>query len=294
MTYNGITVTNQHGTRSYGTTDLRAQNGNIGWTTLTFGGAQGRLVTGVMPVFLYYSITDVATGQPLEVPSFQQGVFGVASTSGTIVLPNSVEPTGGYPACATDTDGTCYVVSALKYLKYENSVSAGFMLSPAQIQTCDITAPGSCAPAPMLTVGLDPALKEGFSTVALPCPPNGYVGPASIAGYKVCQKAIDDTTVMVSGATIGTIMGGAVFDTGTANMQIATPGGSSFPSTVAVGSSVLVTTPSGYTFSYVATASDPLATIVDADFSGATVIGIGFFTTNAFFIDFVAGEEGWK
>jgi hypothetical protein len=72
-----------------------------------------------MPVFLYYSITDVATGQPLEVPSFQRGIFGVASTSGTIVLPGS--------------DSTCYVVSVLKYLKYGDSVSAGFMLSPAPI-----------------------------------------------------------------------------------------------------------------------------------------------------------------
>lgn len=49
---------------------------------------------------------------------------------------------------------------------------------------------------------------------------------------------------------------------------------------------MLVTTPTGYTYSYVATAVDPLATIVDADFSGATVVGVGFF------IDLAAGLEG--
>jgi hypothetical protein len=81
ITYNGITVMNQQGTRTYGSTDLRAQNGNIGYAQLTFGDAQGPLTTKVMPVFLYYSMTDVLTGQPLEVPSFQQGVFGVASTT---------------------------------------------------------------------------------------------------------------------------------------------------------------------------------------------------------------------
>ena len=294
MSYNGITVTDQQGTRTYGSTNLRAQNGNIGYAQLTFGDADGRLTTTVMPVFLYFSLTDVTTGQALEVPSFQQGVFGVASTSGTIALPGSVEPPGGNPACAPDTNTTCYVVSALKYLQYGDSVSAGFMLSPAPIQTCDITSVGSCTPAPMLTIGLSAAMKAGFSTVSLPCPPNGYVGPASIAGYPVCQKIVDNTTVMVSGDTVGTITGGAVFDTGTANMQIATPTGSSFPTTVPVGSSVLVTTSSGFTYSYVSTSSDPLATIVNADFSGSTVIGIGYFTTNSFFIDFSSGSEGWK
>jgi hypothetical protein len=261
---------------AYGSTDLRAQNGNIGYAQLTLGDAQGQIKTAVMPVFLYYSITDVATGQALEVPSFQRGIFGVASTSGTIVLPGSVEPSGGYPACATDTNSTCYVVGALKYLQYGDSVSAGFMLSPAQIRSCDITTAGSCAPASMLTIGLNSTLKVGFSTVSLPCPPNGYVGPASIAGYPVCQKTIDNTTVMVSGNTLGTIMGGAVFDTGTANMQIATPAGSSFPSTVSIGSSVLVTTSSGFAYSYITTNSDPLATIVNADCSGSTIVGIGY------------------
>jgi len=294
MTYKGITVTNQQGTRTYGSTNLRAQNGNIGYAQLTFGDADGQLTTTVMPVFLYFSITDVTTGQAIEVSSFQQGIFGVASTSGTIALPGSVEPPGGNPACAPDTDTTCYVVSALKYLQYGESVNAGFMLSPAPIQACDITSAGSCAPAPMLTIGLSAAMKAGFSTVSLPCPPNGYIGPASIAGYPVCQKIVDNTTVMVSGNAVGTITGGAVFDTGTANMQIATPTGSTFPSTVPVGSSVLVTLSSGFSYSYVSTSSDPLATIVNADFSGSTIIGIGYFTTNSFFIDFSAGAEGWK
>ncbi len=294
ITYNGVTVTNQQGTRTYGSTDLRAQNGNIGYAQVTFGDAQGELTTEVMPVLFYYSITDVRTGQPLEVPSFQQGVFGVASTSGSIVLPGSVEPAGGYPACTTETNGTCYVVSALKYLKYGGSVSAGFMLSPAPIQSCDISTAGSCAPAPVLTIGLTATLKAGFSTVSLPCPPNGYIGPASIAGYPVCQKIIDNTTVMLSEGTVGTIIASVVFDTGTANMQIATPAGSSFPSTVAAGSTVLVTTPSGFTYSYSSTISDPLATIVNTDFSGSTIIGIGYFTTNSFFIDFSSGTEGWK
>jgi hypothetical protein len=294
ISYNGITVTNQQGTRTYGSTNLRAQNGNIGYAELTFGDAQGQLTTAVMPVFFYYSVTDVATGEMIDMPSFQQGIFGVASTSGTIALPGSVEPAGGYPACATDSNSTCWVVSVLKYLQYGASVNAGFMLTPAPIQSCDITTVGSCAPAPMLTVGLTAQLEAGFSTLSLPCPPNGYLGPVSIAGYPVCQKTIDNTTIMVSGAAVGSITGDAVFDTGTANMQIATPAGNSFPSTVPVGSSVLVTTPSGFTYNYTSTASDPLATVVNTDFTGPNIIGIGYFTTHFFLIDFGAGLEGWR
>jgi hypothetical protein len=230
----------------------------------------------------------------IEVPSFQQGVFGVASTSGTIALPSSVEPAGGYPACSPDTDSTCWVVSVLKYLQYGPSVKAGFMLTPAPIQSCDITSVGSCLPIPMLTVGLTAALETGFSIASLTCPPSGYLGPVSIAGYPVCQKTIDGTTIMISGGAVGSITGAALFDTGTADIQIAIPAGTTFPSTAPVGSSVLVTTPSGFTYNYTSTASDPLATVVNTDYSGASIIGIGYFTTNSFFIDFDASSEGWK
>jgi hypothetical protein len=57
---------------------------------------------------------------------------------------------------------------------------------------------------------------------------------------------------------------------------------------------VLVATSSGFTYSYTTTSADPLATIVNTDFSGSTIIGIGYFTTNSFFIDFGSGSEGWK
>jgi hypothetical protein len=102
------------------------------------------------------------------------------------------------------------------------------MLSPAAIQTCDITTPGSCSPVPMLTVGLNPALESGFSTTTLTCPPSGYIGPPVIAGYPVCQKNIPGITVAASGASVGTFSGDATFDTGTAYQYFSTPTGSSF------------------------------------------------------------------
>jgi hypothetical protein len=61
ITYNGITVTNVQGTRSYGTLNQTVEHGNLGFATLTFGDAAGQVTTQTMPVFLFYSV-DYATG----------------------------------------------------------------------------------------------------------------------------------------------------------------------------------------------------------------------------------------
>jgi hypothetical protein len=292
MSYNGITVTSQQGTRTYGSVSTRAENGNLGYAQLTFGDAQGELTTQTMPLFLYFSITDNTTGQTIA-PAAQQGWFGVAATDGTIVLPDSVEPAAGYPACSPQTTSTCHVVSVLKYLNYASSVHAGFMLTPATIQSCDITSPGSCAPSPVLTIGLTTAAESGFSAAPLVCPPSGYVGSLSIAGYPVCQKDIDDVTINVSGNTVGTLTGYALFDSGTADMQFSTAAGSTFPSSVLPGATILVTTPSGFSYSYIA-GSGIAQTVVNADTNLPNIIGISYFTTNSFFIDFSSSTEGWK
>jgi hypothetical protein len=172
-------------------------------------------------------------------------------------------------------------------------VNAGFMLSPAPIQTCDITTAGNCRPAPMLTVGLTPALESGFSTLSLVCPPSGYVGPATIAGYPPCQKTVPDTTFAVAGVEVGSITGGAVFDTGTDGTQIAPAPGTAFPATVAVGSTVMVTTPSGFTYTYTS-GTGPLNTSVITDSTNVSIVGIGYFTTNSYFVDFSSNITGWK
>ena len=82
MSYGGITVTNQQGTRTYGSVlESRSQNGNLGFATVTFGDANGEVTTQTMPVFLYYSITDNQTGT-WSLRRLKQGWFGVASSAG--------------------------------------------------------------------------------------------------------------------------------------------------------------------------------------------------------------------
>jgi hypothetical protein len=291
ITYHGITVTNQQGVRKYGSvTNGRSQTGNIGYATVTFGNADGELTTQTMPVFLYYLVTDNATGNPEPVP-IQRGWFGVNSGPGLISVTNSTEPAGGYPECAPGTLGSCRVASVFKYFGYASGLHAGFMLSPATLQSCDITVADNCAPAPLLTIGLTPAQETGFSTASLTCPPSTYVGPLSIQGFAVCQASIPNTTVTLSGAFSGVFSAAPLFDTGNPAMVLLDPSSSSAPTVLPAGTAVMLSLPSGFIYDYSTTAQGMAATTVGT--AVTTGIGIQFFTTNYFFIDFTTSTEGW-
>jgi hypothetical protein len=55
-----------------------------------------------------------------------------------------------------------------------------------------------------------------------------------------------------------------------------------------------VTTPSGFNYAYAPDSSDTTNTNVDGGGDGNSVIGIQYFTTNSFLLDFTAGIVGWK
>jgi hypothetical protein len=296
ISYNGITVTNQVGIRKYGSTATgRSQTGNIGFATVAFGDSGGTLVTDVMPVFLYYLITVNSTGETVPPPAGQRGWFGVNGGAGLIAVAESVEPASGYPECALDSSESCYVAGIFKYLHYAAGVNAGFALSPSVLQSCEITVAGSCTAAHSLTVGLDDSVETSFSTVKLVCPPMGYLGPETINGYAVCQAGIADSTVTVSGSESGIVAGMVLFDSGTPSMVLNVPAGTAFPAAVPAGTSVVVGTPSGFTYSYTAgSGSQATTTTVQPDSTAESVIGVGYFTTNSFFVDFTSGTAAWK
>jgi hypothetical protein len=296
ISYSGITVTNQAGTRKYGGPMTgRSQTGNIGYAKVTFGDGDRKLVTDVMPVFLYYAITENSSGQTVPPPPGQRGWFGVNDGAGLISVTGSAEPASGYPACSPDSEGSCYVVSILKYLHYADGLNAGFILSPSILESCDITVPGGCAPSRSLMVGLNGSTEAGLNSVKLTCPPSGYSGTDTIEGYAVCQAGISDSTVTVSGAASGVLGATVLFDSGTPIMVFNVPAGIAFPDSVPPGTSVMVGTPSGFTYSFSAGAGeDPTDTIVQPDVTAQSIIGIGYFTTNSLFIDFTTSTEGWK
>jgi hypothetical protein len=290
ITYNGITVTNQQGSRAYGGQGGRTETGNIGFARITFGDAAGQLTTDVMPVLFYYSVIETATQMPATAQP-QQGWFGVNSAPDSIVVANSVEPPMGFPVCSQETAGTCRVVSVLKYLDYGGGVNAGFALSPATLEGCDVATAATCTPQPILTVGLTNTTEAGFSTTTLTCPPSGYVGPATIQGYSVCQPGISGTTISLSGPVSANLIENALFDTGNpANMLTQSSGVLASP--VPAQTLVMLVTPSGFTYEYTAATSGITETAIGPTVS--TGIGIDFFTQHSFFIDLVTNIEGWK
>jgi hypothetical protein len=164
-----------------------------------------------------------------------------------------------------------------------------------QLCACGGSNSSGGAPPPPLTVGLDSSVESGSSTVKLVCPPIGYLGPDSINGYAVCQAGIADVSVTVSGTESGILAGMVLFDSGTPGMVFNVPAGAAFPAAVPPGTSVTVATPSGFSYAYTAgSGSQTSATTVQPDSTAESIVGVGYFTSNSFFIDFSAGTAGWK
>jgi hypothetical protein len=283
MSFEGITVTNEQGTRSYGGSTGKTEIGNIGYATVTLGDGSASLTTTVMPLFLYYAV-QVNDTDYQAAPQTQQGWLGVNDAPDLIDIPGSTEPLSGYAACSANSVGSCYVVSALKYVDFSPDLDAGFMLNPSPLQTCDILTPGSCAPTPMLTIGLTAPLKDGFSTIQLTCPPANYNGPTTIAQYAVCSQFISDPLIAVL------LDENVLFDTGNPAVVLYRSS-SSLPSPLPAGTSVLVTLPSGFSYRYTASATGIAETTISSNTSSG--IGINYFITNSFFIDFSSSTEGW-
>jgi hypothetical protein len=92
-----------------------------------------------------------------------------------------------------------------------------------------------------------------------------------------------------------------LFDTGTPYMIFNVPPGITFPVTVPENAPVTVATPAGFDYTFSAGtpygSGAPMPESVEITRNAGTapsVVGIGFFTAHAFFIDFTARTEGWQ
>lgn len=299
--FNGITITNQQATREYGGANGTLEHGNIAFAPITFGDSSGHLTTGEMPIFLYYSITDTAPPHAVVTP-YEAGIFGVDNLADEISVSTSAPPQVGsqLAECTQHSTGSCYTVSVLKYLVYAG-VDSGFALAPSgTLPPCHINVPNACAPKELLTVGLSSAIVNSFSTVPLECPPMGdelptYYGPATVRAYQVCEKSINDSTVTLSVQTQGFLVGRVLFDSGTPDAYVYPEPKYTFPSTIPDKTSILISLPSGFMYSYTSVDGTDTETSVNADANNQqTHIGVGYFTTNSFLIDYTTSVEGWK
>lgn len=298
ITYQGITVEkNQQGVKTYGGHNGTTQYGNVGYAAVTFGDASGILTTGVMPVFLFYSVTNTQGGSPVSASTeagLFEGLFGVDTEADAISIADPDASHVEVAACSPEATLPCSTLSAFKYLKFATDLTAGFLTSPATLHSCNINTPDDCLPQGILTIGVTTTLESTFSVVSLSCPPVGYNGPEYLEGYLVCQKGIPDSTVTISGPAIGTSNGMVLFDSGTPNMILYNPPSAPFPLSVPSGTSVFVALPSGFTYNYDVAAHSDTNTNVQPDANNdQTHIGIAYFTTNSLLIDYTNNVEGW-
>lgn len=294
LTYRGITVTTNHGSRSYGGQTGRTEIGNLGFATVTFGDGINSVKTRVMPIFLYYSVQLNSTNAVASLQQ-QQGWFGVNDTANLVNIFGSQPSSSGTPECASGVTESCYVVSALKYVDYANGIDAGFLLAPSALESCDITVQGACKPSPTLTVGITPALENAFDAISLNCPPSAqsYSGPPRIAGYAVCDPAVGSALITDTGSPGGSFSGPLLFDTGTPYIVLNVPIGVTFPQMISTGSEVDMTLSDGFQYSVIVGGGIDSA-FVRAPSIAPTVVGLSYFATNSFFTDYATNEMGWK
>lgn len=292
FSYDGITVTNQNGTRVYGSpTTGRTEVGNLGFATVTFGDQYGMATTQTIPVFLYYAVRFNSDGSIASAQQ-QQGWFGVGDTPNLVNL----SPSGGtaisLPACSPQTSGSCYVFSPLEYLNYSSGVDAGFILAPTPLQNCNISVVDSCPPSRTLQIGLTLTKQSAFVLSPLSCNwLNSYIGPTLNLGYLACHPQIQNSTISLD--TGSQFIGAVWFDTGTPYFAINVPPGVVFPTSVMARTRVTFATPGGFTYSVVAGTDLDLVTVLP-DSTFPTVIGLPYFTTNSFLLDYSTAIEGWQ
>jgi hypothetical protein len=261
---NGITVTNQTSIIAYGDAQSEVQEfGNLAYTTVELGDQNGNYTTGRIPIFLYYKIVDVTTGQKL--PPHSNDVFGV----------------GPGVSFANST-----IASPLSYFTEKNGGISGFKL--ALFNNEEFTTYGNYV-AGLLTIGLVP--KDISSSSGFALHPLTYY---SQGGYSADIPA----TITYAGNTVQATV---LFDTGTPAISlIANQNAPSNVTTLPDGTSVTLTTAAGFSYTYTVNNNvnniDDLTQVTKPSYTGdpRTIFSINFFTDNEYMLDYKDHEIGLK
>jgi len=256
---NGITVTTQEATISYGDANDETQEfGNLAYAPVTIGDQNGNLTIKRIPIFLYYKVVDLTTGK--QQPAHSNDVFGVG-------------PGFSY--------GNLNITSPLSYVT-GNNVTTGYKL--AQFNNNQFSVDGTYV-ANLLTIGLLPddlAASSGFIMHTLSF--------SSVGGYSPNLTA----TISYNGQTIP---GAVLFDTGTPSIStIENSNASVNESTLPANTMVTLTTSKGFSYSYATSSTRNVTQVANPGFTldPRTIFGIDFFISNEFLMDYTNHKIGLK
>jgi hypothetical protein len=255
---NGITVTSQTSTISYGDkTGITKEYGNLAYALITIGDSQGSLTLKRVPFFLYYKVVE---GDGTQLPAHSNDVFGVG-------------PGVSYASSA--------IASPLSYFNTGTNLTSGFKL--ATLNSAYFNSNGNYV-ANLLTIGLtaDDLSSNGFIMHPLTYYAVGGYSP-DIAG-----------TLTYSNKTISATF---LFDTGTPSLSIledktAVASIGELPA----GSVVKVTTSQGFVYQYTTTKTENLTTVQNPNTTGdpRTILSIEFFISNEYLTDYKDHQIGLK
>lgn len=261
---NGITITNQTTTMSYGDANApTVEYGNLAYADFTVGDSNGNISIKRVPFFLYYKILD---GNKNPYPPHSADIFGVGPgfsfTNSAIVSPLSIYDPG-------------------------TGLTKGFKL--AMLNNADFTNTSQYV-AGLFTVGLTDADRFSSGFVMHP------LGYSSDGGY---SPNIPATITYGGNSTAAEIL----FDTGTPSITIIEDEkANSVKKTLnslgdlSDGSVVTITTNKGFKFNYTVTSTNNLTTVENPNKSGdfRSILSIYFFTQNEFLTDYDHNVIGLK
>jgi hypothetical protein len=260
VTVNGITVTTQQAVIAFGNTQSETQEyGNLAYTTVTIGDQKGNITTSRIPIFLYYKVVDLTSGQNL--PAHSNDIFGV----------------GPGVSYANNAIG-----SPLSYFTPKNGAISGYklaLLNKAAFSTSGTYVSG------LLTIGLVPddiATSSGFIMHPLTYFSQGGYSPDI------------PSTISYNGQNFAATV---LFDTGTPAINLlentAAPNNIS---TLPDNTPVTLTTNGGFTYQYTTSSTNNVTQVAKPSYTGdpRTIFSINFFTDNEFLMDYTNHQIGLK
>ncbi len=260
---NGITITNQTNTISYGDDNATTDKvyGNLAYANITIGDANGNITIKRLPFFLYYKAVD---GKGKVFPPHDFDVFGVAQEY-DVVFANSA-----------------YITSPFNYFDPGTGLTKGFKIDA--LGTANYSLNGTWVSAVTLGLTSTDLNSSGYNFSQL----NFTQGE----GYVPILPA----TLAYAGRS--PVTAEVLFDTGTepySYLEDKTATNTT-PVLLPAGTAVNLTTTSGYSYSFATATNNNLTYLENPTYSGSltTILSLNFFTNNAYLLDFTNHKLGLK
>jgi len=258
---NGITIYNQKSTISYGDDANTTDNvyGYLAYALVTFGDAKGTLTIKRLPFFLYYKAAD---------------------TQGNVYADHEFDVLGVSSEYDITFSNNAHITSPFQYFDPGEGLIKGFKMPVMGANRYSLNGTYN---SDAVTLGLTSSDLSSFTMHQLTYYPGDGYAP------------IIPVSLTYNGKTINA---NVIFDTGTEPYNyIQDPTAGSNAVLLPVNTPVsLTTTPGGFTYSYATSAEDNITYVENPSQSQSniTVMGLEFFLTNEFMLDYYDHKLGLK